>query len=450
MKRFISYFLIVCMILCGNINAFAVEEGAMPGDYEYCNEEERDFVENVLSNPNYREYNDTSVFEGRKTYLLQESFVESRNTSYTTSWGAQCMPAGWNVDRRAGGIHTDNQSLHMLDSSDKYRNFMTHDLMPHSKGDLTVETAITMHDAHKDGFFIELKGKDATVFRLETKGQNLCVLSPSGSLTTIAPYQPDVLTPVKIIVHPESKRFDIVVGDKVKYDVPYAQSTDVIDNVSVGTSVENKMYARLHFLHIYINYIVNERFLTTAVDKVPYDWELSYDKIRGTGTVATQAQRSDFNSCTLTTSSILAIPRLTKNYRADSKKLITEFYMLVPQKVEGIEARVLSNGNTAISVGVKGEDFTVNNKVLYENFRTNLWYRFKVVTNTETNTADVYLNFVKYAENVPLLTNGSVNGIQFTSGRVKGAAVTIDDITENSNSRQKYKRSRYAYVFYVA
>ena len=28
MKRFISYFLIVCMILCGNINAFAVEEGA--------------------------------------------------------------------------------------------------------------------------------------------------------------------------------------------------------------------------------------------------------------------------------------------------------------------------------------------------------------------------------------------------------------------------------------
>lgn len=429
MKRFISIFLILCIVFCSGISAFAVEEGALPGDYEYCNEEERDFVENVLGNPDYREFNDTSVFEGHKTYLLQEGFVEARNTSYTGNWGAQCMPAGWNVDRRGGGIHTDNKSLHILDSSEKYRNYMTHDLMPHTNGDLTVETGITMHDAHKDGFFIELKGNGATVLRLETKGQNICTLSPNGTLAPVTSYQPDVFTPIKVIVHPEEKKFDIVVGDKVKNSISYAEDADVIDNISIGTSEENKMYVRLHFVHVYINYIVNERFLTTSPGKIPYDWEMSYDSIRGTGTVETQAQRSDFNSCTLSTSSILAIPRLTKNYKNTSKKTITEFYMLIPSKHDGIEARILSNGNTAISVGVKGEDFAINNnKVFYEDFRTNLWYRFKVITNTETNTADVYLNFVKYAENVPLLTTGTINGIQFTSGRIKGASMTLDDI----------------------
>ena len=428
MKKILSFILILSLVLSSSSIAYAVEEGALPGDYEYCNEEERNFVENILNNPNYREFNDTSVFEGRKTYLLQEGFVESRNSSYTTSWGAESMPAGWNVDRRAGGIHTDNQSLHMLDSSEKYRNYMTHDLMPHSKGDLTLETALTMHDAHRDGFFIELKGNDTTLLRLETKGKNICYLNSNGNLVAIGSYQPDVFTPIKAIVHPETKKIDIVVGTEAKYDIPYSQITECIDNISLGTSYENKMYARVHFVHVYINYLVNERFLTSIEGKTPYDWEISYDKIKGTGTVATQAQRSDFNSCTLSTSSILAIPRLTKNYKNDSKKIVTEFYMLVPEKYDGIEARILSNGNTAISVGVRGEDFAVNNTVFYKEFRTNLWYRFKVVTNTETNTADVYLNFVKYAENVPLGTTGIINGVQFTSGKTKGSSVTIDDV----------------------
>ena len=62
MRRIFCICLIICLIFGSIVNVSALEEGAMPGDYEYVNDEERDFVENVLKNPYYTEYNVTAVF----------------------------------------------------------------------------------------------------------------------------------------------------------------------------------------------------------------------------------------------------------------------------------------------------------------------------------------------------------------------------------------------------
>ena len=228
--------------------------------------------------------------------------------------------------------------------------------------------------------------------------------------------------------HPDKKTVDLTLGNVVKEGISYISDADVIDNISIGTPEKGQVYAQLYFVHIYINYIINERFLTSQIGKSPLDWDAPTDGMKNVGTYATQAARSDVNSYKLTTSSVLEIPKLTKHYKTDSDKIVTEFSLIIPEKQEGLEARILSDKDTVISVGVKGEDFVLSNgKVLYENFYKNLWYRFKVITNTEAKTADIYVNYRKCAENVPI-SGAKVNGVEFTSGRAKGNTFTVDDI----------------------
>ena len=50
MKKLLSVFLAMSLVTGAFSNVFAVEEGAIPGDYEYVNDAEKDFVENVLDN----------------------------------------------------------------------------------------------------------------------------------------------------------------------------------------------------------------------------------------------------------------------------------------------------------------------------------------------------------------------------------------------------------------
>lgn len=429
MKKLLSVFLAMSLVTGAFSNVFAVEEGAIPGDYEYVNDAEKDFVENVLDNRTYNEYNDTSVFEGHKTYLLQEGFVEDRNESYTGVSGVQAMPAGWDVDRRGGAIRTDNSSLHLYDASGKYRIFMTHDLMPHKEGDLTLETAAAIYDTYRDGYFIELKGGGRTIVRLETSGTSLCYSDKKGELNAIAEYKPNEKLPIKVILHMTEKTADIIAGGTAKYGVPFAEDVQQADNVSLGTSESGIMHVQVPYVHVYVNYIVNERFITTEIGKTPYDWKLSQTGLQNTGTVATQAQRSDVNSYQLTTSSVLTVPRLTKNYKNDASKLVTEFCMLVPNRYDGIAARLLSGENQVMSISTNGSNFVLpGGSVLYENYYENFWYRFKIITDTDSKTADVYVNFRKYAENVPLTGSGKINGVEFTSGKKKGSSCVVDDV----------------------
>ena len=429
MKRVICISLIFCLIFGGAVSVSALEEGAMPSDYEYVNDAERDFVENVLSNPKYNEYNDTSVFEGRKTYLLQENFIEDYSPSHKGNSSDQAAPAGWDVDRRGGEVISDSSSLHIYDSSETQRVYMTHDIMPTKSGDVTLETAFTMQIQKYDGYFIEVKGDGKTALRLETYGDNLCYVDENGKLVAITKYAAKSRLPIKAVFHIDNKTVDIFAGQTQVKGIAFAQDCAQVDNISLGTSVEGQVCVQVHFVHMYINYIVNERFLTTDIGKTPIDWQILNNGKYSAGVVATQSQRSDTNSYSLSTSSVLAIPRLTKHYNNDNSKLITEFYMLVPKKNDGISAQLLCGNDEVISLEVKGNDFVLNGStVLYEDFYSNFWYRFKFVTDTDAKTADVYVNFQKYAENVPLNAKNKINGIEFTSGKKKGNSVLVDDI----------------------
>lgn len=405
-----------------------MEEGAIPGDYEYTNSAEKDFVENVLKNDKYDEYNDTSVFEGHKAYLLNECFVEDASDVYTSYWGTQARPAGWDVDRRAGGVRTDNKSLHIFDASDDERIFMTHKLMTHKSGALTLETSVSIRNSAKSGFFIELLGGGKTIMHIETQNDYFACADKAGRLSNIKRYGANEQIPVKAVFYPEKKTYDLIIGDVVKENLPYVSDTDVIDEISIGTPKKGQVYAQVYFVHVYLNYVVNERFLTTQTGKSPLDWAAPPKGVKNVGAEETQSARSDVNSYRLTTSSILEIPKLTKHYKTGETKLITEFSMIIPEKYEGIEARILSGKDKEIAIGTKGEDFVLSDgSVLYENFRKNLWYRFKVITDTEKKIADIYVNYRKYAENVPI-SGAKIDGVEFTSGRTKGSTFMFDDV----------------------
>lgn len=416
MKKIICLLLIFSFLFCGVCYAEQPR-------YEYLSNEEEKYVNDALDNSFKGSTHDTSVFEGEHTYLIEEMFLDN-SIGFLDS---DSMPNGWDVDRRGGILRYDGTRTCLMDGDSENVVSLSHSLLTHKKGDLVFESSMFMNYAKKDGFFYELTGEGKKVFHLETKGDFICYLNKDGELMELTKYNENISTPIKAIVHMDKKTVDFIINNELTQAIPFAEDAVCVDNILISTSKEGDMTVGVEFVHIYINYIVNERFLTSVIGKTPYDWKLNDDRIPDVGVAKMQSQRVDVNSYKLNSSSILEQPKLTKEFYTDAKKVTAEFYMLIPEYYNGIEARIMNNDKKIVSISSKGKNFVLNNdRIIYKNYKTNLWYRFKIVADFENNTADIYLNYNPVAEGVSI--SDGFNKIEFVTGTSKGAAAWIDDV----------------------
>ena len=410
---------------CIAITLLAVTAYAKDGVYDYVGRKEKRFVEKILKNRQYASGYDTSVFEGNRTYLLEDNFLECGHP--VLNYDRQ--PNGWDVDRRGGRLRSDRVYMCLMDEDPGNVVSLSHDLMTHRKGDLVLETAMMMKSVCVDGLSFQLKGGGKVALRLETKGGYIGSLNLDGQFSNISQHKPDQITPIKAVVHMKSQTVDITIAGVTKTGIPFAQDVDKINNITISTSKEGRMTVALPFVHIYINYIVNERFLTVAEKATPCDWSLQGGKAGDAESAVMESQRVDLQSYRLTTSSTLEQPGIRKSFDTDAKRLTTEFYLLMPQKHDGIAVSLMSGNSRVLSVGTKGKGFALNgDRVIYPDFVVNLWYRFKIDADVANGKADVYINYRKVADRVELEKQGLIDGIEFTSGAKEGSVLWLDDV----------------------
>lgn len=417
MKKLIGVLLMATLVLNTSVSL------AKDGVYDYICEAEKDYVENILDS-SWAEHNyDTSVFEGERVYLVEEGFTECSNSRLDSD----AMPSGWNIDRRGGMLRSDGEKVLMMDGDSENVVSLEKDILPHKYGDIVLEASMCMKNVYNDGFHYELSGNGKTVLRLETHGRNLCYLSPGGKLIPIAEYQPDVSVGIKAVIHMDSKTIDLTVSDKEISDVKFYSDSELLNKIKISTSKEGEMIVAPEFIHLYVNFIVNERFHRTNKGKTPVDWKMNLDNAAGIGIDEIESQRGNINSLKLTTLSVLDYPCISKDFVTDKKRITVEFFTLIPQKHDGIEYALKNGTDNVITIQSKGEDFVLNNEtMLYKEYVTNFWNRFKIILDYETHSADIYLNYNLLIENVPI--SDTVDCLSFTSGVNKGSEMWLDDV----------------------
>jgi len=367
---------------------------------------------------------DTAVFEGAPDYILKDAFS---NVSDVEKLG---LPSGWDVDKRGGQIMgADNSKCQIIDVSTDNLVSMSRNLLPHKSGKITFETAFTMEGKAETGYSYTLFGEDKILFKVMTEGNKIAVLLPDGKTKQVSSYVPNAIIRLKAIVDLDTKTFELIIDGKNTGNFKFAEEATQIDRILISTSKEQKMTVWIRYVQLYFNYLVNENFMTTPEGSVPYDWERV-----GGGNVATVQYDGnqvypDTYSFSLNDPTTVDGVTLKKNFGDTQGKVVFSTRFIAEQKSDAVIS--IGNGNQkAISVKLTAKDMeTGKGTVLKADYLANLWYTLKIVLDTDTKTADIYVNYQKVLSNVPFENNvSSLNTISFETEIRKIINMRIDDV----------------------
>ena len=377
---------------------------------------------------------DTSAFEGSPGYILQECF------SNVSAVDKLETPSGWDIDKRGGQITgAENQRMQLIDTDSENVVSMSKTLMTHKSGKVTLEAAFAMEKKTESGFYYELTGEDKTVFKMITEGNNLTLLQPDGTTKAVGTFRKaddknlknDSATPFKVVLDMDTKTYEFIYEGKSIGVFKFADETATqIDKLTVSTGKEQTMTVRLRFIYMYVNYAVNDTFMAAPEGAIPHGWTRG-----GGGTTSTVV--FDGNQVYPDTFSLLlddATPidevSLTRNFEDLSGKVAFESRFLLDRKGADLSIKIGNGNQTALTIKTTANDFVLGSgQVLRANYYDNFWYTLKVIADTNTKKADIYLNYQKVLSDVPFETAvNSFNTITFDSPVKKVMGMKIDDV----------------------
>ena len=416
MKRFLSVILALSMLLAP-MTAFADVVTTPSANKEVTNP----IADGLLAESATL---DTSVFEGAPGYILQDAFSAVSNVE---QFG---MPSGWDVDKRGGRIvGWENAKCQIIDISNNNLVSMSRQLLPHKAGKITFETAFMMENKAETGYSYTLFGEDKTIFKIMTESDKIAVQLPDGKTKQVSSYLPNQIVRIKASIDIDAKTYDLIVDGKNVGKFKFVEEATQVDKILISTSDEQKMTIWLRYVYLYFNYIVNETFMQTPEGGVPYDWE----RVAGGNTATVVFDQNqvypDTYSYAISDPTTVDNVDLKKTFDDAKGKVVFHTRFIAEQKGDAVIS--VGNGNQkAISVKLNTKDMVMGNgTVLRADYLANLWYTLKIVLDTDTKKADVYLNYQKVLSDVPFENAVSaLNTISYETEIRKVMNMRIDDV----------------------
>ena len=206
----------------------------------------------------------TALFNGHATYLLQERFTSQSSLEDSTGLYNRIL-SGWDTDYRGGRMTRVDGRLTLIDESGFDKISLNHKLMSHSGESLTFEAGFEYDLLVSDGFYYEIGGEGKTALRLEVKNGYLCVAEADGTYTQLEKCVVDTAYGLKVNFSNRQDEVTIWVNGVEKGTFDYKESTNVIDEVELGTTKEQVARIHLDYVYVYVNYLVNETFMSAPL-----------------------------------------------------------------------------------------------------------------------------------------------------------------------------------------
>ena len=217
---------------------------------------------------------DTSVFEGHPTYLLEDDFYHSQGGNIPDT--GKVKPSGWDIDYRGGSLtkaqHYD-LGMGLWDFSETEQITMSKKLLPHKSGEITFEAGFVMMIQPKSGLNYELKGAGVTAAQFVTENDTVVLVQPNGKKAVIGKYQIDKDFVIKATLNLDTQKVKVYSQNKLIGEYAFTNPCTEIDEVFISSPKEGTLDAKLKFVNVYINYLINDRFLASVADNtVPEPW----------------------------------------------------------------------------------------------------------------------------------------------------------------------------------
>ena len=409
MKKLIGSLLLV--ILTVNSVAFADSVRMDNTGSDYTNTVAKQLLE---ESENY----DASVFGENHAFLMQDTFLG--DGQYATN--------SWDTDFRGGGFTSkEGFGFEIQDTDETELCMMTKPFMAVKSGKVTFETAFTIKESVKNGFYYELTGDGKRLFKFVTKGESLC-LEKDGKTESIASYKSNERVSIRAVIDIDKNVAEIFIDGKNLGEFETAETVDMFDRVTVSTSKEEEMTVSVEFVYIYINYIINDKFLSSKVGKTPDDWKLVTDTA-GAGVKMDKNQSfPDIYSFSLNDNSAVDSVKLERDFEPVTENFVFENFVITDEVCDGLIINLGSANKSLITLETQNGNWVLNGKQnLIENCKNNFWYHIKIEVDTDKNTADFYVNYKKVLENISI-NEGTFSYLSYETPVKRQVEMRIDDV----------------------
>jgi len=326
----------------------------------------------------------TDLFNGNATYLLQERFNGAMNNSF----GGVTMAtlSGWDVDNRGGRVYKNGDDLIVVDGNGFESTTLDHKLMKHTGDGLVLETAFKYNNCVTDGFFYEVSGDGKKSLKLIVNGGWICTQTADGTTIKLIKCSADTFYHIKAEFATSTKEVTIWINGQNNGTYAYFENATSIDEIKIGTGKEQFAEIVLDFVYVYVNYLVNETFMSTPAGSVP-----SWMEATGGSIVAVPGAPypADPNGFSLPKTKSLVIRHDEINVSDDEEKYSFAWEMFIPSG--GADGFDFTNG---VEFKIRAGNFYVEGDPVYT-YTKNVWYKIELQISLET--IEVYINNVKRA-----------------------------------------------------
>ena len=301
---------------------------------------------------------------------------------------------GWNVDNRFDLYNTNgSKSYIMSDKSDEEFYSMSRDFDDESNGILRLELIADLASSN-GGMYLSFKNPvgDDVVSITEEDGY-LALVGSSKQLSRISvSSNTDSAGKYSIIfeVDLDEGTASALINNTSIGSVKISKDA-VISRFECGTEKVGGGYVRLSHAELCKNYVLSERFLATssAENKEPLLWDIS-GNVRFEGIGGEDERGLDRYSARIRSWHGEAASA-SRSFESIYGKIAFETFFLLPEKTDGAAIALTMGENEIIKFETKNGNLVIGDEVLHD-YIANVWQNLHIEANTETGTADVYIN----------------------------------------------------------
>lgn len=290
--------------------------------------------------------------------------------------------SGWDLDARGqksgGGMRPV-----LEDNSTEYGMRFKRDIKPQDSGVMTLETVYSVNSS-SGLYFLFTNEEKEEIFQIYTKDSSFWVSDGKQNKATTAASAAGKCR-VKVVFDLDAKKADFYLNGAFVGSFDTAKNFKPVSQLVIGTQKDAVVSFYPVSVQLYINYLVNETFITTAAGSLPADWDFAGKNIF-VAEIESNGAGGDVNSLKIV-SDAGEMNTASHKFTETSGKVVFESYLLLPVHASGASVSLKSGSKTAVKILTKGGDFYSSNGVFLRKYTANIWQCVRIEADTQTQKA---------------------------------------------------------------
>ncbi|MDF2922378.1 MAG: hypothetical protein K0R57_1292 [Paenibacillaceae bacterium] len=351
------------------------------------------------------------------------------------------VPSSWSVGEEGGTASLrqyNGETPFILDDVSTVKKvWAKRPFLPQTEGEITLEFKMNFI-GKGDGVSLLLGNGTAPAVQLLTEAGNIVYAQADGSRHILVPgYLEQAWYGVKIRANPDTGKASMYVngGEYMLENADFTNPAGELNQLYIETPEQGRVKLAFSVMELYKGYLIYDHFLTERAGSGPQGWDAAAD---GGSSAAVQEMKSnlyyDWNSLKLEDTGSHDRVSVSRSFPGQTELMTLEYEFLLPVKQDGISLVLGQGSQPALTVTTAGGHIGYLNAdgsfvKLWDNYKANVWYNMKLVSEPAAGTADIYVNKIKLKEQAPLL-NGAVmlDFLAFATSVEGTGTLWVDDI----------------------